>query len=184
MRVTPTFAAGLLTPVHFRRMRIAAFYLLLVAGQGLLSALFGTLPAPDLFLIALLTLVGRVAPWQLVLIGYGIGLFQDLTGFGMVGMHAIQLAAAALVASIIRFQLTGGGLLERLALVVGSLVGKWLVGVLLLAWLTGVQEDRITLFAVIMSEMVLTTAAALLLLPWADALLRKRTRMLGREPSR
>ena len=61
-------------------MRVVLFYLLLIAFQGFLSAVFGTLPAPDLFLVIVLTLSGRLAPWQLVVAAYGIGLVQDVIG--------------------------------------------------------------------------------------------------------
>ena len=154
-------------------MRVVLFYLLLLAAQGFLSALFGTLPAPDLFLVAVLTLLGRVAPWQLVMAAYGIGLVQDLIGFGDLGLHAIALAGAALVASAVRAQLSGGGLLERLLVVVAAQAGKWIVAALLLVWLSGTPESAVTLLAVAVTETVLTAAVALLLLPWADALLDK-----------
>ena len=39
--------------------------------------------------------------WQLVLVGYGAGLVQDLVGSGVLGSHALALAAAALVASLV-----------------------------------------------------------------------------------
>lgn len=154
-------------------MRAVLFYLFLLAAQGLLSALFGTLPAPDLFLIAALTLLGRLAPWQLVAAAYGIGLVQDLVGFGDLGLHAIALAGAALVATAVRAQLSGGGLLERFLVVLSAQVGKWLVAALLLAWLSGTPESLVTLIAVAVTETVLTVAAALLLLPWAERLLDK-----------
>lgn len=154
-------------------MRVVLFYLLLLAGQGLLSALFGTLPAPDLFLVATLTLLGRLVPWQLVVAAYGIGLLQDLVGYGDLGLHAIALAGAALVASAVRAQLSGEGLLERLLVVVAAQAGKWIVGGLLLVWLSGTPEAPPLLLATAVTETVLTVAAALLLLPWADALLEK-----------
>lgn len=154
-------------------MRVVLFYLLLLAGQGLLSALFGTLPAPDLFLVATLTLLGRLVPWQLVVAAYGIGLLQDLVGYGDLGLHAIALAGAALVASAVRAQLSGEGLLERLLVVVAAQAGKWVVGGLLLVWLSGTPEAPPLLLATAVTETVLTVAAALLLLPWADALLEK-----------
>lgn len=154
-------------------MRIVAFYLLLLAAQGFLSALFGTLPAPDLFLVAMLTLLGRLVPWQLVVAAYGIGMLQDLVGYGVVGLHAVGLAAAALTATVVRMQLSGTGLLERVLIVVGAQAGKWLVVAAMLVWLSGTPEDSTTLLAVAVTETVLTIAAALLLLPWADALLEK-----------
>jgi len=161
-------------------MRIVAFYLLLLAAQGFLSALFGTLPAPDLFLVAMLTLLGRLVPWQLVVAAYGVGLLQDLVGFGVLGLHAVGLAAAALAATVVRMQLSGTGLLERSMIVIAAQAGKWLVAVPLLVWLSGTPEDPATLLAVAVTETVLTVAAALLLLPWADALLEK-TKLLRKE---
>ena len=161
-------------------MRVVAFYLVLLAGQGLLSATFGTLPAPDLFLIAMLTFLGRLVPWQLVAAAYGVGLLQDLIGFGALGLHAIGLAAAALVATVVRMQLSGMGLLERLLIIVGAQAGKWAVMALLLVWLSGTPEDPAMLLAVAVTETVLTAALGLLLLPAADALLEK-SKMLRKE---
>ncbi|MDZ7800892.1 MAG: hypothetical protein U5K81_08905 [Trueperaceae bacterium] len=161
-------------------MRVVAFYLLLLSGQGLLSALFGTLPAPDLFLIMALTLLGRIAPWQLVVAAYGIGLVQDVIGFGALGLHAIALAGAALVASAVRAQLTGTGVLERLLMVLSAQAGKWVVAALLLTWLSGTMQDPAQLLAVAVTETVLTTAFALVLLPWADAIMNK-SKMLQKE---
>lgn len=161
-------------------MRVVAFYLLLLSGQGLLSALFGTLPAPDLFLIMALTLLGRIAPWQLVVAAYGIGLVQDVIGFGALGLHAIALAGAALVASAVRAQLTGTGVLERLLMVLSAQAGKWVVAALLLTWLSGTMQDPAQLLAVAVTETVLTAACALVLLPWADAIMNK-SKMLQKE---
>ena len=161
-------------------MRIVAFYLVLLAAQGLLSAAFGTLPAPDLFLIAMLTLLGRLVPWQLVLVAYGVGLLQDVIGFGALGVHALSLAGAALVATVVRMQLSGSGLLERLLIVVGAQAGKWVLASAMLVWLSGTPEDPAMLLAVAVTETVLTAALALLILPWADALLN-RAKMLPKE---
>lgn len=154
-------------------MRIAAFYLTLLLAQGLLSGLFGTLPAPDLFLVAVLTWLGRLAPWQLLLAAYGVGLLQDVIGYGVLGSHAMQLAGAALAATAVRMQLSGSGVLERLVIVVAAQAGKWLVAFALLAWLSGEPVDGVRLVAVAVSETVLTSAVALAAWPWAEALLRR-----------
>lgn len=161
-------------------MRLVAFYLALLALQGFLSAAFGTLPAPDLFLIAMLTLLGRVSPWQLVGVAYGVGLLQDVIGFGALGLHAIGLAAAALGASAVRMQLSGAGLLERTAILVAAQAAKWLVASALLVWLSGTPEEPATLAAVAVTETFLTAAFGLLLLPWADALIEK-SKLLRKE---
>lgn len=161
-------------------MRLAAFYLLLLAGQGFLSALSGTFPAPDLFLVALLTWMGRMPAWGLVAAGYGVGLLQDLVGFGPLGLHAIGLAGAALLASAVRAQLTGSGLPERLLQALAACVGKWLVMAVVLVWLSGPPAEPLTLLAVAVTETVLTVATAALLLPWAERLL-DRSRVLRKE---
>lgn len=161
-------------------MRLAAFYLLLLAGQGFLSAVSGTLPAPDLFLVALLTWMGRMPAWGLVIAGYGVGLVQDLVGFGPLGMHAIALAGAALTASALRAQLTGTGALERLLTVFAASVGKWLVAVALLVWLAERPAEPLTLVAVAVTETIVTVAVAAAVLPWSDRLLN-RSRVLRKE---
>ena len=98
----------------------------------------------------------------------------------MLGLHAIGLAAAALAATVVRMQLSGSGLLERLLIVVAAQAGKWVVAALLLVWLSGTPEEPLTLLAVAVTETVLTAAVALLALPWADALLEK-SKLLRKE---
>lgn len=161
-------------------MRLLLFYLLLIALQGFLSALFGPVPAPDLFLLAVLTLLWRLPPWQLVLVAYGGGLLQDAVGNGVLGFHAIGLAGAALAASSLRAQLSQSGSLERLLVVVAGLAGKWLVLATLLAWLAGSPQALGDLLAVAAMETVLTLLAALVVIPWGDALL-ERTAVLRKE---
>lgn len=161
-------------------MRPAAFYLLLLVGQGFLSAVTGTVPAPDLFLVALLTWMGRMPAWALVAAGYGVGLLQDLIGFGPLGLHAIGLAGAALLASAMRAQLTGTGTLERMLGVLVASAGKWAVTAVLLVWLSGPPAEPLTLLAVGVAETALTVAVAYLLLPWADRLL-DRSQVLRKE---
>jgi len=72
-------------------MRLLLFYLVLVIAQGFLAALMTPLPTPDLFMIAVLTLLWRIQPWQLVLLAYAVGLLQDLMGAGVLGV-LVQLA--------------------------------------------------------------------------------------------
>jgi len=157
-------------------VRIAIFYLILVVAQGLLGALFAPAPPPDLFLVAVLTLLHRVPAWQLVLIAYGIGLLQDVSGHGLLGLHAIGLAGAALVAGTIRAQLTQDGPLERSAAVLGAVVGKWLITIVLLLWLGGGTIDWGSIFPQLAWDVLFTILAALLALPLALTLMaRSRT---------
>lgn len=161
-------------------MRLLLFYLVLVAAQGFLSALLSPLPAPDLFLLGMLTLLWRLPPWQLVLVGYGAGLIQDLAGAGgVLGLHAIGLAAAALTASLLRAQLSHSGSFERILIVLAAVTGKWLTLVTMLFWLQG-SFDLGNALSVAALEAALTLLAATLLIPWGDALL-ERTSALRKE---
>lgn len=162
------------------RMRLVFFYLILLVAQGFIAALLAPLPAPDLFLLAVLTLLWRVKPWQLVLVGYGAGFIQDLVGGGVLGSHALALAAAALVASLVRAQLSNTGVLERALVVFVAGLGKWVVMAAMLIWLTGGELGYGRLGAVALVESALTVAAGLLVLPWGAALLQ-RSRILQKE---
>ncbi len=161
-------------------MRLALFYVILLAAQGFLGALLGPLPGPDLFLIAVLTLLWRLPPWQLVLAAYGVGLLQDIVGSGDLGLHAIGLAAAVLAASSIRAQLSQSGFFERMLIVLAAMAGKWVVVALLLVWLSGSPESLLGTAAVFAVETTFTVLAAALLLPWAEALIQ-RTALLRKE---
>ncbi len=165
---------------RLRAMRLLFFYLVLVVAQGFLAALLSPVPSPDLFLIAVLTLLWRIQPWQLVLVGFGIGALQDLMGAGVPGFHAMALATGALAASIVRAQLTQSGVFERMLVILTAVGGKWIVMAPMLVWLSGAPESLIRVFAVIAVEAALTVAAGLLLLPWGAALLQ-RSRLLRKE---
>jgi rod shape-determining protein MreD len=161
-------------------VRLAAFYLVLLVGQGFLGALLAPVPPPDLFLIAVLTLLYRLPGWQLVLLGYGVGLLQDLAGHGTLGVHALGLAGAALVASTVRSQLTGEGFFERALAVFAAVAAKWLVMGVLLIWLADGAFAWAPVVSVAAVDAALTVVAGLLLLPWGLALLQ-RSKTLRKE---
>ena len=161
-------------------MRLVVFYLLIVLGQGFLSAVLSPLPAPDLFLLAVLTLMGRLAPWQLVAAAYGIGLFQDLIGNGVLGLHAFSLAGAAMIAIFVTAQLSQVGFFERLIRLVAAVVGKWLALAGLVLWLSGTGQSLGSLLTVAIFDAGFTIIVGLWLLPWADALF-ERTAVLRKE---
>lgn len=156
------------------------FYLILLVAQGFLSALLAPIPAPDLFLLAVLTLLWRIQPWQLVLLGYGAGLVQDVMGSGVLGAHAFALAMAALVASLVRAQLSNTGVFERMLVVFVASAGKWVVMAGMVVWLSGTSVGLGRLGSVALVEAALTVAAGLLVLPWGVALL-ERSRILQKE---
>lgn len=161
-------------------MRLVLFYLVLLVSQGFISALLAPVPGPDLFLLAVLSLLWRIQPWQLVILAYAVGMLQDLVGQGVLGMHALALAGAALSASLVRAQLTNSGVLERMLVVFIAVLGKWAVIAVLMAWLTGGPISFSTVGAVAVVEGALTVAAGLLVLPWSAALL-ERSRVLQKE---
>jgi rod shape-determining protein MreD len=162
-------------------MRLVAFYALLLVAQGFLSAVLSPLPAPDLFLVAVLSLMWRLAPWQLILAAYGIGLLQDVTGHGTLGLHAFGLAGAAMAASFVRAQLSQSGMIEHLVTVLGALAGKWIVMAGMLVWISGSWTSLSSLPAVLLFDSVFTLAAGTWLLGWAEYLI---SRNKGRPASR
>jgi rod shape-determining protein MreD len=166
--------------IHYG-VRLVLFFLVLVVTQGFLSTLMAPLPAPDLFLIAVLTLLYRLPAYQLVLAGYGFGLMQDVMGHGALGVHALGLAGAALVATTVRAQLSQSGFLERSLAVVAAVAGKWLVIAVLLAWLAGGPSTLGAIMPIAALDVTFTVVASTVLLPWGYALLARTTLLKRRE---
>lgn len=151
-------------------MRLVFFYLTLLLAQGILTVLLAPLPAPDLFLLAVLALMWRLAPWQLVLIGYVIGLFQDILGQGQIGVHALALAGGAMFALFVKSQVNPTSLLSRSLAVLMGMLGKWLALAPLLIWMTGELTSPLASLEVAPTEAVLTLLASFFVFPFADAL--------------
>lgn len=153
--------------------RLLLYYLALVVGQGVLAVWLAPWPAPDFFLLMVLTLLWRLPAWQLVLVGYGVGLLQDVMGHGAIGFHALGLSGAALVAALVRSLLSHGTFLERLLMVSAAQVAKWLIFVVLLLWLYDAGDILGMVIQVALPETVLTVLAAIWLLPWGESLVAK-----------
>ncbi len=153
-------------------MRFTLFYLVLFVTQGFWGALLAPLPAPDLFLLGMVVLVWRVPPWQLVLIAYGIGLLQDITGFGILGLHALGLAAAALGAILVWAQLRQTGIYARTFIVLGALAAKWIAITPLVMWQTGIFGSALDVLRVAPVEIVFTLLLSFLILPWGLSLFK------------
>lgn len=151
-------------------MRLAAFYIVLLVLQGLLTAVMAPLPAPDLFLIAVLTLLPRMNAWQLVLAAYGIGLIQDLSGHGVIGMHSLALAGGALAAALVSMLLSQSGVMERVLTLLAGLAGKWLVMAGMLVWISGTWSSLASLPLTMLFESVFTLALGVWLLGLAERL--------------
>jgi rod shape-determining protein MreD len=158
-------------------MRLLLFYLVLLVAQGFLSAVLGSWPAPDLFLIAVLTLLRRLRPWQLVAVAYGVGLLQDAIGHGELGLHAFGLAGGALLAALVRAQLSQQGVLERLVVILAGEAGKWLAVGGLLLWLSASPEALLRSLPVTALETVFTVLVGLWLLSVAERLVKRRSVM-------
>lgn len=151
-------------------MRLAAFYIVLLVLQGLLTAVMAPLPAPDLFLIAVLTLLPRMNAWQLVLAAYGIGLVQDLSGHGVIGMHSLALAGGALAAALVSMLLSQSGVMERVLTLLAGLAGKWLVMAGMLVWVSGTWSSLASLPLTMLFDSVFTLALGVWLLGLAERL--------------
>ena len=161
-------------------MRLAFYYLLLVLGQSFWGAFTAPYPAPDLFLIGVLTLLWRVQPWQLILLAYGVGLLQDAFGGAYLGLHALGLAGGAMAALLVRSQLSQASFFERSLAVLAAVVGKWLAVAPLLVWQTGTFYALRGVLDIFPLEALFTLLFALLLLPWGEALM-ERTGILRKE---
>ncbi len=161
-------------------MRLAVFYVFLFLIQSFWSAWLAPYPAPDLFLLAVLTMLWRVAPWQLVLIGYGVGLLQDVVGNGHLGLHALGLSGGAMAALLARSQLSQTSWLERTLAVLAALLGKWLAVAPLIIWQTGTPYALQGVLGVLPLEALFTLLFAFWVLPWGEALM-ERTRLLRKE---
>ncbi|MEZ4608245.1 MAG: Rod shape-determining protein MreD [Deinococcales bacterium] len=155
-------------------MQLILFYIFLMALQGFLAVLVEPLPAPDMFLIAALTLLWRLSAWRIVLVAYGIGLLQDLTGHGQLGLHALGLSAGVLVASLVISQISQSGMLERLLVVLAASLGKWFIFLLLILWLA--KRDPLgEILRLAPLEIFFTLLISMIILPIADELLERNT---------
>ena len=158
-------------------MRLALFYLLLLLAQGLFSALLAPWPPPDLFFVAVLTLLRRLPAWQVVLAAYGIGFFQDLIGHGILGFHAFGLAGASVGALFVRTRLTQSGIFERMVLVGVGLGGKWIALTVSMVWMTGTLDVLNSAIRVVPFDIGFSLGFSIWLLPLADILFRRASVM-------
>lgn len=154
-------------------MPLFLFYLLLLILQGFLAALFSPSPVPDLFIIMVLSLGWRLPRWQFILLAYAIGLLQDMMGYGNLGLHALGLASAAFVVSLLRLLLHQRYIVEQLLMVVAALLTKWLAFTLLMFWLE-VEEPWRYLQRTAPLELLLTLIFASILLPFAYWLIERQ----------
>lgn len=151
----------------------------LFALQGTLTPLLAPWSPPDLLLLAALFWLWRWPLPQGVALAYLLGLLQDLAGGGVLGLHALGLAAGVFVAgSLMGFGRARSGFFRCVAALLVALAGKWVVFALLLSYLGGGAPLE-EVWRVAPLELLLSvTALALLqpLLTWLERTSRPRTR--------
>lgn len=146
-------------------MRIVLLIVVAFLLQGFVSGLLGeTIPPPDLIYLATLGMVASVSPFLGLPLAFVVGLLQDLLSAGYPGLHAVGLLLAAYVyyrlSRLVRWEEIAG----QAVILGGSFAAKWL-GILLLGlWLRLGQFSPLTLWSVIVPEMLLTLLIAPLLL--------------------
>jgi len=141
-------------------MVIAIAFLL----QGFVSGLLGdNLAPPDLIYLATLLLIASISPFVGLPLAFALGLMQDLLSAGYPGLHAVGLLFAAYAYYRLSRLVHWNELAGQIVILGGSFVAKWL-GILLVAlWLQLGNFNPLTLWSVILPEMLLT----LLIAPFA-----------------
>ena len=154
-------------------MAIALSYLFfLICLQGFLSVMLVPYPPPDLFFVFVISLLWRLPAWRLVLVAYLVGLLQDIIGAGYISLHAITLAAAALVANAVASQLAQRGVLANVVIISSAMLAKWLMFCLLILWLANLEPFH-QLLRVAPFEFVSSFIACTIFLPFSDWLFRR-----------
>lgn len=157
-----------------------SFILLFFVLQGLLAPLLSPWPPPDLLLLAALLPLGRRPLPQVVGFAYLLGLAQDAAGGGVMGLHALALAAGVFVAGVALppgLELSRAGLGWLLPALLGALTGKWVVLALLLGYL-GQSAPLTEVLRVGPLEALVTAAVLCLLSPLLGRVSRRSGRRL------
>lgn len=102
--------------------------------QSALPVLLAGRAQPDLILLAALTLAARMRPSWGLLLGYALGMLQDIAGHGMLGFHAAGAAAGVYAGYVVRRLLSTETWLNQLIVVALALSAKWLVFLALAYW--------------------------------------------------
>jgi len=131
--------------------------------QGFVSGLLGdTIAPPDFIYIAVLLLTSRASPFVGLPLVFITGIIQDLLSAGTPGLHATGLLFAAYtyyrLSRLVHWSEPAG----QIVILVGSFLAKWLGYMVIAYWLKMGGFNPLTLWSVILPEMVLT----LLLAPW------------------
>ncbi|MFN3265208.1 MAG: Rod shape-determining protein MreD [Deinococcales bacterium] len=138
----------------FRRL---IFMVVLLGLQGSLGVLLPTfLSTPDLFSLVALFVATRVPLFAALCVGYGLGLLQDILGWGLLGFHAAGIMAGVFVSSFVRRGLSAESSLHHAAAVFVALLGKWVVFIALNYWTRQNLISLETLIYRFLPELILT----------------------------
>lgn len=142
-------------------MRIILIISLAFLLQGFVSGLLGdNFAPPDLIYLATLLLVASVSPYVGLPLAFALGLLQDLLSAGYPGLHAVGLLFAAYAYYRLSRLVHWNELAGQAVILGGSFVAKW-AGILLVAfWLRLGNFNPLTLWSVILPEMLLTLLIA------------------------
>ncbi len=142
-------------------MRILLVVTLAFLLQGFVSGLLGdNFAPPDLIYLATLLLVASVSPYVGLPLAFALGLLQDLLSAGYPGLHAVGLLFAAYAYYRLSRLVHWNELAGQAVILGGSFVAKW-AGILLVAlWLRLGNFNPLTLWSVILPEMLLTLLIA------------------------
>ena len=130
--------------------------LAVVAQAGLQASLPEAWPPPDLWFLAVLFIGSRLPAWAALLLGFGVGLGQDLAVGGTWGVHALGLTLAAYVGSELVRWLPWEESMGRHAILLVSFLAKWGGIVLILLWLGVEISPQFLFFQVFLPELLLT----------------------------
>lgn len=142
-------------------MRIILIIILAFLLQGFVSGLLGdNFAPPDLIYLTTLLLVASVSPYVGLPLAFTLGLLQDLLSAGYPGLHAVGLLFAAYAYYRLSRLVHWNELAGQAVILGGSFVAKW-AGILLVAfWLRLGNFNPLTLWSVILPEMLLTLLIA------------------------
>jgi rod shape-determining protein MreD len=115
--------------------RPIVFVIALLGVQGLFGVVLPLrVSPPDLFLLVALNLSARVPLFWGLIVGYSIGLLQDILGAGLLGFHAAGLMTGVLVSNIARRGLNAEPNINNATAALLALIAKWFVFIALNYW--------------------------------------------------
>ncbi len=116
-------------------LRRIIFVLVILGLQGVLGMLIPAfISPPDILLLVALFVATRVPLFWALIIGYSIGLLQDILGVGLLGFHAAGIMAGVFASSFVRRGLSAETSINHATAAFTALIAKWLVFIALNYW--------------------------------------------------